>query len=147
VDKVASKVASLLRLLASANDGECLGAARGIGRLLKSAGLDFHALAQRIEQPVEFSKTEMQKLYAAGYECGFAEGMRTAELAHFGNGDFRNVDGEPEWLEISRWCQRQSSKLSLREQQFVNDVTARCVWREPRPKQEKWLRSIFFRLG
>jgi hypothetical protein len=39
----------LVRLLASDSDGEVLATARAIGRTLKGSGLDFNALATRIE--------------------------------------------------------------------------------------------------
>ena len=31
--------------------------------------------------------------------------------------------------------------------EFVNDMAARTVWHQPTERQEKWLKSIFFRLG
>jgi hypothetical protein len=46
---VAPKIASLIRLLGSDSDGECLGAARALGRTLRSVDADFHALASIIE--------------------------------------------------------------------------------------------------
>jgi hypothetical protein len=48
---VAPKLAPLLRLLASDNDGEALAAARAIGRVLAGAGLDHHALAAALADP------------------------------------------------------------------------------------------------
>jgi len=34
-----------------------------------------------------------------------------------------------------------------KEQEFVNDIASRTVWREPTERQGKWLKSIFYRLG
>ena len=48
---IAPKVASLVRLLASDQDGEALGAARALGRTLAGAGASFHDLAEAVEQP------------------------------------------------------------------------------------------------
>ncbi|KQQ23702.1 hypothetical protein ASF53_05085 [Methylobacterium sp. Leaf123] len=45
---VSDKLTKLIPLLGSDNDGEALGAARAIGRTLQAAGLDFHALADRV---------------------------------------------------------------------------------------------------
>ena len=42
---IAPRLGALIRVLASPQDGEALGAARAIGRVLTSAGLDFHDLA------------------------------------------------------------------------------------------------------
>ena len=47
---IAPRLGALIRVLASPQDGEALGAARAIGRVLTSAGLDFHDLAARIER-------------------------------------------------------------------------------------------------
>jgi hypothetical protein len=46
---VVPRISQLIRLLGSDNDGECLGAARAIGRTLASVDLDFHDLALSVE--------------------------------------------------------------------------------------------------
>ncbi len=51
---VLPKVVPLVRLLASENDGEALGAARAIGRVLNGAGLTLHDLADRLTAPAPF---------------------------------------------------------------------------------------------
>jgi hypothetical protein len=70
-----------------------------------------------------------------------------AENRHHGFADFDNVDGSPQWHEIACYCQRHNNPLREDKKTFVNDMAARTVLREPTAKQEKWLRSIFFRLG
>ena len=45
------RVASLLRMLGSDQDGEALGAARALRRTLGGVGLDLHTLADVIEHP------------------------------------------------------------------------------------------------
>jgi hypothetical protein len=47
----------------------------------------------------------------------------------------------------ARWCQHHADRLRTNERQFVNDMAARSVWRPLTAKQEKWLRSIFLKLG
>lgn len=47
----AGKVARLVPLLGSPNDGEALGAARAIGRVLKASGEDWHRLAAELLHP------------------------------------------------------------------------------------------------
>jgi hypothetical protein len=113
--------------------------------MLRGAGADIHALAERVEKPNGGGLTdaEMKKLYDAGYRAG----LREAENGNHGSEDFHNVDGTPHWHEIARHCQQHSNRLRENEKAFVNDMAARTVWREPTNKQEKWLRSIFFRLG
>jgi hypothetical protein len=44
----AERIAKLIPLLASDNDGEALAATRAIGRALESTGFDFHALAASV---------------------------------------------------------------------------------------------------
>ena len=46
---IAPRVGALLRLLGSDVDGEALGAARALGRSLRDAGVDWHALAEAVE--------------------------------------------------------------------------------------------------
>ena len=47
---IAPKLAKLLLLLGSENDGEALGAARGLGRTLAGVGCDLHDLAETLIQ-------------------------------------------------------------------------------------------------
>jgi hypothetical protein len=142
---IAGKLAACLRMLSSNKDGDIVAAAHGLMRMLKGAGTDIHALADRIEKPNGGSLTEaeMKKLYNAGY----AAGMRAVENKQHGTGDFHNVGGLPAWDEIARFCQENNHRLRASEREFVNDMASRTVWREPTEKQAKWLRSIFYRLG
>jgi hypothetical protein len=139
----ASKLAAIVRMMSSDKDGDVLNAGRALDRTLKSVGADIHDLAEIIEHPNggNLNEAEMRKLYDAGYEAGVnaVESKQT--------GDFHNVDGTPHWHEIARFCQQNDKRLRDGERQFVSDMAARTVWRQPTPKQEKWLRSIFFRLG
>lgn len=144
------KVANLIRLLASNQEGERLGSVHALDRTLKTAGFDFHALADEIEQADggKLSESEMRKLYDAGYEAGRADGVCAAEakLPHDEDG-FRNVDGAASGHRIARFCQDRSARLRGNELDFVDDMVGLTVWREPTPKQAKWLRSIYARLG
>ncbi len=45
----APRVAQLIRVLSTSADGEALGACRALGRVLASAGSDFHELAAIVE--------------------------------------------------------------------------------------------------
>ena len=51
LDTVKPKVARLLRMLTSNADGEVLNAVHLLRQVLASAGLDIHALVDRIENP------------------------------------------------------------------------------------------------
>jgi hypothetical protein len=142
---IVGKLAACIRMLSSDKDGDVVNAARGLTRMLKGVGADIHALADRIEKPNggALTDTEMKKLYNAGYE----DGVRAAENKMHGNSDFHDIDGFPAWSEIALYCQHNNRRLRPTEQEFVNDMAAQTVWREPTPKQAKWLKSIFLRLG
>jgi hypothetical protein len=142
---IANKLAACIRMLSSDKDGDVVNAARGLIRMLKGAGTDIHVLAERVENANsgKLSEVEMRKLYDTGYR----DGMRAVENKQHGSGDFHNVDGTPAWNEIALFCQQNNDRLRENERQFVNDMAARSVWREPTEKQAKWLKSIFYRLG
>ncbi len=46
---IAPRIGQLIRMLGSDRDGEVLAATRALGRVLKSVGQDFHALAETVE--------------------------------------------------------------------------------------------------
>ena len=141
---VASKLGRFIRLLSSDQDGEVIAAARAVVRTLKGAGQDIHALAAVIEKPNgRLSEHDMKIIYNAGYE----DGVRSVEAQQCGTDGFRNTDGSPSWYQIASWCQRRSDQLGDRERKFIDSVTSQTVWREPSAKQEKWLRSIYHKLG
>jgi hypothetical protein len=137
---VVNKLASFIRLLSSDKEGEVVAAARAIMRTLQGANLDIHALAERVGG---ISEADMKCLYDAGYDAG----VTATQNKQHGPGDFCNIDGTPSWHEIARFCQREADRLREKEREFVNDMAARTVWHEPTERQEKWLRSIFLRLG
>jgi hypothetical protein len=134
-----------LTLLSATLPGEAMAARDALVRLARSRDIDIHVLADRINANGKLSNAEMRKLYDAGYRAG----IRATELKQFSGGeDFMNVDGTPAWDAIARFCQQQSPKLrNDKERQFVADMAARTVYREPTAAQEKWLRSIFYRMG
>jgi hypothetical protein len=140
---VATKVGKLLRLLSSTNDGEALGAARSISRVLQSAGADFHALATAVEDRSSRSDKKFSVIYARGIE----DGMRRAAEMHPAQSDFYDIDGGKSAHQMALFCQERADRLTEREAEFIGGVAARTVWREPTAKQAKWLRSIYLRLG
>ena len=88
----------------------------------------------------------MQKIFNAGMEAG----IRKAEAAQHGDGEFRAVDGVPPWEDVAVWLQRHDDRhnpLSERERDFVNQMSERTLWREPSERQGRWLLGIFRRLG
>jgi hypothetical protein len=145
-ENIARRVGSLIRLLSSPNDGEALGAARGLVRALESAGTDIHELATHIEKPNGDGPTEaaMRQIYDAAY----AAGVQAAENRHHGAGDFHNADGKPNWEAVALFLQRNKSLLDSKHHEFIDDMASRTVWgREPTEKQHRYLHSIFYKLG
>jgi hypothetical protein len=69
-----------------------------------------------------------------------------AKLRHDEDG-FRNIDGTPSWHQMARFCQDRSARQRATELGFVDEMAGLTVWREPTPKQAKWLQSIYRRLG
>jgi hypothetical protein len=127
----------MIRMLASNKDGDVIAAAHAINRTLRNGGFDIHTLAEQIEKPSGgLSIAERNRLYAAGFEAG----TRVTKNS-------RPKDDAPSWHDMALFCQQHDDRLREREREFVHDVTARTVWREPTEKQAKWLRNIFFRLG
>ena len=123
---IAEKIKRCLRLLSSDNDGEDVAAARALNRTLKGANLDIHVLADNVGQSSGLTRAEMQKIYDAGHEAGFAAGRRAAEQ-ELGSRVFRNInlDEEPSWYEIVTECAAHSVRLrDERERQFVRDLKA-----------------------
>ncbi len=144
----AKKLASCIRLLLSNNLGERSAALKGVERTLTGVAnnaADIHALADYIEHPSGsgLDQKEMKEIYDAGY----SDGKRDSENQRFAARDFHNIDGTPDLHEIAKFCQQNSQRLNPNEARFINDVTARTVWRRASERQEKWLLSIFYRLG
>jgi hypothetical protein len=141
---IAGRIAQLIRLLSSDRDGEVIAAARALGRTLHGAGLDVHSLAEQIEKGSgSFNETEARKLYDAGYEQGYQAGTSAN-----GREGFHDISSPlATWHETAHWCQQHSEQLRPREHEFVDQMTAQTLWREPTERQGRWLKSIYHRLG
>ena len=89
----------------------------------------------------------MQKIFNAGMEAG----IRKAEAAQHGDGEFRAVDGVPPWEDVAVLAatprRSATTELSERERDFVDQMAERTLWREPSERQGRWLLGIFRRLG
>jgi hypothetical protein len=149
--KQAKKLASCVRLLLSDNPSEVAAALKGVERTLRSVvntPADIHALADHIEGNNDggLNHEEVKKVYDAGYNNGKRDAENKANFVS--EQSFRNIDGSHNWLEIAKYCQRNNDRIkSPREVEFIDSVTSQLVWREPSERQEKWLLSIFYKLG
>jgi hypothetical protein len=122
----ASRVAPLVRLLGSPVDAEALGAAPAIDRMLRAAGADLHALADRIEHG----------------DNGGRGGWR-APL----HNDCRRADPNAldEFACVAEWCLANAyGRLRPHEIDFLENLTSWFC--SPTPKQQGWLSAIADRL-
>jgi hypothetical protein len=147
---VRKKVASLIRLMGSNQEGERLGSVHGLDRTLTAAGFDFHTLADHIEQAngSKLSEAEMKKLYDAGHAAGYEAGVRAAEakVPHDTDG-FRDINDIESWREIVRFCQQRNAHLRSKDRDFIDDMLRGTKRKQPTPKQAVWLQDIYLQLG
>ena len=157
LDAVVPKLVPLIRMLSSTAEREVLNAVRALLRLLASAGLDIHALAERVEhggnEPL--SAAEMQRIYDKGFEDGFAKGAehgrRSAVIAAQPIGVFATrVDGGINgysWQQIAQHCAANkftcsTARTSISSRASPSNLRYRS---SPTPAQAKWLRDLFMR--
>jgi hypothetical protein len=130
-------LAKCLRMLSSPNDGDLVAAGHGIVKTLANAGCDIHDLAAAIEEPNSgFDEAEAKKIY----DAGFADGAQQTKTAV-------TVANGASYHDMALYCQQHSSSLRSNEREFINDMAAKTVWREPTEKQGAWLKSIYYKLG
>jgi len=135
---VAPRLAKLVRLLSSDQDGEVIGAARMILRVLRQANLDIHALSSVIETSTEkrFSESDAVQIYQRGLANGRREAEARAPAAFY----------DADWMAIAESCAA-SNRLTPRERDFVSSM---LEWigdgSEPTEKQAAWLKSIHRRV-
>lgn len=140
------KIDPLIRRLSTESDGETVACVRAISRVLASAGLTFHDLADRLKDqsvPNPYSDP-----YAYAYAAAAAGARARQERA-------KRATAEPvigdyaTWLEAVEWLQAEhGTKLREREAEFVQSLIESLPrYMTPTEKQEKWLRDILARFG
>jgi len=143
---IAGKLANFVRLLASDKDGEVVGAARALDRVLKSIGADFHDLADRVERPGgEISDADMEKIFQAGVQEGQRMEKQARAVAR-SNGSSANF---PSAQDMAMFChQNLANARSEWEREFIVNMAAwtRTV-RPLSPKQQAHLEKIYIKLG
>jgi hypothetical protein len=145
-ETLAKQIADRFRRLGSDFEGERASAANALWKLCKANGISFNDLAILIEnhtgeiEELKYSDADVAVFFQKGVEKGQAE-VRESGAGGLWNG------GTPQWDKIALWCQERSARLRPNEQQFVDDMAGRVLFREPTPKQAQWLLSIFFKLG
>ena len=147
-EPVAKLISKIFRRLASDFEGEQLNAVAAMKRLFASEGLSFSDIATVIEnasgeiEELKFSEGDMDIAFKKGMEKGRVEEARKQQAPP----EFYDDCGRPRWNAIALFCQQQQ-RLRPNEKEFVDDMAAQTMWREPTEKQAKWILSIFIRLG
>jgi len=148
-EPIAKRIAKLFRMLSSDYDGEVLAAARRMKQQLVGEGLSFNDIATVIEncngeiEERKYSDSDAELIFAKGVEKGRKEEANRKDLPPA----FYDADGQPRWSAVALFCQQHHRRLRPKEQEFIDDMAGKTMWREPTEKQGKWLLSIFIRLG
>jgi|SRR5215831_4858205 len=161
-DTIAPKAAALIRMLTSTAEGEVLNAVRLLLQLLINAGLDIHALAERVEKGndgnngasrASLNAAEMQRIYDAAYQKGFADGSEHGRksaivagpsIGTFSTGVSSGVNGYS-WREIADHCAANKHLFHGRDYDFVKGLPEQLEFRSISPAQAKWLKVLFMR--
>ena len=86
------------------------------------------------------------KIYSASFDAGRAEGVRLTEAAMHGSTEFRSV-GDPSFIEMAEYCQRQITKPEPKHHEFIGKMASLTLYRDPTPKQARYLKSLFAQAG
>lgn len=120
VAPIPASVRALLPLCGAENDHEALGACRGIGRKLRAAGLDWHALADAIPtgEPRGAARFEFSRCPEKPFG---AERIRPFDACAWKRA--YTPRQEAEHRARVRFCQDRAWRLTAWERQFVNSVS------------------------
>jgi hypothetical protein len=152
------KLAAVFRSMKNDSSGEAIAAVNAMNRILKSAGMDIHQLADHIQNiglGAKLSDEEMQKLYDAGIADGrlaVQNEQTNGRVPQKPNGSSRQSNDPTElvetWNNIANYCLQKSARLYDKEKGFVRGMADQTDdGNMPSVKQRKWLYQIFQRLG
>lgn len=138
---IRSKLAKVVAMLSSDNEGDRRNAWRALNNILIGAGCTFVDLAALIkggnveEAEGKYSEAEALQMY----QSGFVDGQKSVQ---------QREPPQIEWLRIADMIAQHVDDLTNKEREFVIDVTRRIrVGREPTEKQANWLKDIYLKLG
>ena len=143
-EKLAKKLAGIVRLLASNRQGEAAAAMQAFGRTLQSAGADvIHSVAERIEHPGDkLSDAEMQEILDAGIKIGLQKAKQQQ------NGHAGATLQMPSARVMALWCYEHIDELhDEKDREFVRSIVSWTRRREPTPRQQPWLEDIYIKTG
>ena len=141
------RIAKIVAMLASPNDGDLIAAGRALQRQLTANGADIHALVGLLKASEDRNRFGQEIANAA-----YAEGLRDGEARVKPNG-FHSVD-ESAWREIALYVAREQHRLPPRalqkSREFISDMADRAesqFSRDLSERQHEWLRDLFHKLG
>ena len=145
---VDERLGDLVRRLMSDQDGEIVSTVLAIRRVMKTAGLDFHVLADRVQKPNGngLSEAEMRRIFDEGVEVGLQKAEEERRRPNY----FRDVGDAEYWHEIASYCQQNPKRRFLyeREPDFLEDMVEQTADGDaPSEAQQVWLLKIYRRLG
>jgi hypothetical protein len=159
-DAIAARAAALTKMFSAPSDGEKLNAVNLLLQLLARAGLDIHALAERIaRESSESAKqslnaSQMQRIYDTAYQKGFVDGSEHGRksaivsgpsIRRFNRGVDSGVNGYS-WQEIAQHCAVKKHLFHGRDFDFIESIAEQLEYRSaPSPAQAKWLKDLFMR--
>jgi hypothetical protein len=160
-NSIAERAAKVTRMFLAPTAGEKLNAISLLLKLLADVGLDIHVftelLVNRIEgkspEPARLNAAEMQRIYDAAYQKGFADGgdhgRKSAIVAGSSIGTFNvgvdsGVNGYS-WRQVAQHCAINKHLFYGRDLDFVESVAEQLQYRGPTPAQAKWLKDLFMR--
>jgi hypothetical protein len=147
------RIAALVRLLASDQDGEVLNAAAALKRICS-----LNEIGDIIETggTAKISNDEMQKIWDHGFEEGYETGLKKAKSLYETVGVNKNnksregIFGNPgEDGKKALYCQKHKNVLKKsKEKEFVDDMVNWTIGmgRPLSPAQASWLNSICSKL-
>jgi hypothetical protein len=125
-------------------------AAHAMFRLCASEGVSITDLAIALENSdpeiaeKKYTDADAHAIFMRGVEKGRAEN-RAASLS----ATYFDIDGEPRWDEMVKFCQQNPAFTSLEpnEQESIAELPLKLRWRSPTRPVGGFLISIFWKLG
>ncbi|RXH34365.1 hypothetical protein XH99_01050 [Bradyrhizobium nanningense] len=147
---LATRVGKFLRMILDDNNlndnngNVALVAARKLRSLQQAENYD---IARQLETKF-YDDADATKIFKRGREREREEISRQPQAPP----EFYDGDGYPRWDEIALVCQRQIAQGLKRaknagEEEFINDMAGRMMFRQPSEAQGRWLFDIFIRFG
>jgi hypothetical protein len=142
--KLARKLASTVRLLASNKPNEVVAAAQALGRILQGTSTDvIFGIAERIENESngKISDAEMKEIFDAGVAHGKKLGEQARAQAQQAHAQM------PPAYTMANFCFERKDRMNDWEWEFITNILPWSRRGSLSPKQQNKLEDIYVRLG